>query len=252
MTQPPYGPPPSVPPGQQPYAQVPPGQPPYGAPQQPYGQPPYGAPQPQAPAKKPFYKKAWFIVLAVLAVIGIGSAAGGSSSESGTDAADTNTSSEADANVDASAGDESPAAEEPAEEPAESSDPGLGQAAADGDFSFVVNGVDCSLTEIGTQYFSTTAQGQFCVVDVTISNIGDEAQSFFGDNATLFNAQGQKFSADSEAAIYLDDSSSLYEEINPGNSLNSKVVFDVPAGTAPTKIELHDSAFSGGVTVNLQ
>jgi hypothetical protein len=29
-------------------------------------------------------------------------------------------------------------------------------------------------------------------------------------------------------------------------------VFDVPAGTTPTAIVLHDSAFSGGVTVALQ
>lgn len=187
----------------------------------------------------------------MLAVIGSGSAAGGSSNDSTTDAADTSTTSGADANVDTPAGEEAPEAPA-AEEPEESSDPGIGQPAADGDFSFVVNGVDCSLTEIGTQYFSTTAQGQFCVVDLTITNIGDEAQSFFGDNAKLFNAQGQKFSADGEAAIYLQDSSSLYEEINPGNTLTSKMVFDVPAGTAPTAIELHDSAFSGGVKVNLQ
>ena len=49
----------------------------------------------------------------------------------------------------------------------------------------MVNGVDCSLTEVGNEYLSTKAQGQFCVVDVTITNIGDEAQSFFGDNAKL-------------------------------------------------------------------
>jgi hypothetical protein len=228
------------------YGQMPQGQAPYG--QMPYGQQPYGAPQPQAPTKKPLYKRTWFIVLAALVVIGIASsAASGGSTDSGTDAAaDTS----ADTNAEAPA--DTPAAEAPpATDDAESSDPGIGQPAADGDFSFVVNGVDCSLTEIGTEYFSSKAQGQFCVVDVTITNIGDEAQSFFGDNATLFNAEEQEFSADSEAAIYLDDSSSLYEEINPGNTLNSKVVFDVPTGTVPTAIELHDSAFSGGVTVKL-
>jgi hypothetical protein len=232
-----------MPQGQAPYGQMPHGQQPYGAPQ----------PQPQAPAKKPLYKRTWFIVLAALVVIGIASsAASGGSKDSGTGAAgDTSADTNADTNSDAPA--ETPAAEEsPATDDAESSDPGIGQPAADGDFSFVVDGVDCSLTEIGTEYFSSKAQGQFCVVDVTITNIGDEAQSFFGDNATLFNAEEQEFSADSEAAIYLDDSSSLYEEINPGNTLKSKVVFDVPAGTVPTQIELHDSAFSGGVTVNLQ
>jgi hypothetical protein len=205
--------------------------------------------QPQAKAKKPFYKRAWFIVLAVIVVISLASQGGGS------DDTDASASASGAAASDAAA----PAAEDAtsdvkAEEPPapEASNPGIGQPAADGKFNFVVNGVDCSATQLGNEYVGTQAQGQFCIVDVMITNIGDKAQSFFGDNAKLFNAQGQEFSADSEAAIYLEDSASLYEEINPGNTLNSKVVFDVPTGTTPTAIELHDSMFSGGVTVNLQ
>jgi hypothetical protein len=200
------------------------------------------APQPPAPAKKPFYKRAWFIVLAVLVVIAIATQGGGGDGESTTATGDSSPGDAA-----AAPAVDTPAAEAPAPEA-----PGIGEPAADGDFNFVVNGVDCSGTEIGNEFLSQKAQGQFCIVDLTITNIGDQAQSFFGDNATLFNAQGQQFSADGEAAIYLENSSSLYEEINPGNTLASKVVFDVPAGTVPTSIELHDSAFSGGVTVSLQ
>jgi hypothetical protein len=226
VTQPPYTPPP-VPPG---YAPQTPGQPPYG---QPY------APMPQAPAKTPFYKKKWFLIIAGLILAGIiVSALGGGNEPAATPAAGGS-----DAAVD-----EAPAAEEAPEE----TNPGIGQPAADGDFNFVVSGVDCSLTEIGNQYLATEAQGQFCVVSVAVTNTGDSAGTFFGDNAKLFNADGQEFAADNEAAIYLEDSASLLEEINPGNTLNAKVVFDVPAGTVPTAIELHDSAFSGGVTVSLQ
>jgi hypothetical protein len=227
VSQPGYGPPP-----------VPPTYPPQ------QGQPPYGQPQPQGPEKKPLWKKTWFRVVAVLFVIAvIASATSGGKDDA---ASTTGAAGAADGVADAPA---------PAEEaaPAEDAvDAGIGQPAADGDFSFVVSGVDCSLTEIGNQYVGTKAQGQFCVVSVAVTNIGNKAQSFFGDNASLFNAAGQEFSADTEAAIYLEDSSSLYEEINPGNTLNSKVVFDVPAGTTPSSIELHDSAFSGGVTVSLQ
>jgi hypothetical protein len=206
------------------------------------------APQP-APAKKPFYKRAWFIVLAVLVVIAIATQGGGGDGESATATPDPAT-----AIPDPATGGNAaaPAVDTPAAEAPAPDTPGIGEPAADGKFNFVVNGVDCSATEIGNEFLSQQAQGQFCIVDLTVTNIGDRAQSFFGDNATLFNAQGQQFSADGEAAIYLEDSSSLYEEINPGNTLASKVVFDVPAGTVPTSIELHDSAFSGGVTVNLQ
>ncbi|MGK5170480.1 DUF4352 domain-containing protein [Geodermatophilus sp. CPCC 205761] len=216
---------------------------PAGPPQMPEGY----APQPPAPAKKPFYKKAWFLVLAVIVVIVIATQSGG-----GDSATEESASTDAAAGADTGAAAEAPEAPAAPAAPAEPAAPGIGQPAADGDFNFVVNGVDCSSTEIGNEFLNTTAQGQFCIVDLTITNIGDEAQSFLGGNATLFNAQGQEFSSDSEAAIYLDDSSSLYEEINPGNTLSSKVVFDVPAGTVPSSIELHDSMLSGGVTVNLQ
>ena len=205
------------------------------------------APQPPAPAKKLFYKRAWFIVLAVLVVIAIANQGGGGDGESTTATGDSSTEEAA-----AAPAVDTPAAEAPAAQAPAADMPGIGQPAADGDFNFVVNGVDCSATEIGNEFLSQKAQGQFCIVDLTITNIGDQAQSFLGDNATLFNAQGQQFSADGEAGIYLENASSLYEEINPGNTLASKVVFDVPTGTVPTSIELHDSAFSGGVTVALQ
>ena len=202
----------------------------------------YSPPLPQqpapapAPAKKPFYKKAWFLVLAVIAIIAIAVPKGGGSNDAAGASGDAGAAGAADVASDAATADAAV---------------GIGQPALDGDFQFVVNGVDCSQTTIGDEYLSTQAQGQFCMVDLTITNVGSEAQSFLGDNAKLFNAQGQQFSADTEAAFYLQDSSSLYEEINPGNTLASKVVFDVPAGMVPTSIELHDSMLSGGVTVAL-
>jgi hypothetical protein len=236
MTMPPF------PPRQPPYG-PPPGQPPYGPPP---GQPHFGPPPQRVPEKKPIWKKTWFRVVAVLFVLGTINSAMSDDDK----AQETSTTEAADAPVIADA--VAPADTPVAEATPEPAPPGIGQPAADGDFSFVVQGVDCSRTEMGGQYFGTTAQGQFCVVSLTVTNIGNSAQTFDGDNATLLNAAGQEFSADSGAAFYLDDSSSFYEEINPGNTLNSKVVFDVPAGTTPTAIELHDSMFSGGVTVALQ
>jgi hypothetical protein len=40
-------------------------------------------------------------------------------------------------------------------------------------------------------------------------------------------------------------------DLNPGNSVETAVVFDVPVGTDPESIELHDGPFSDGVTVGL-
>jgi hypothetical protein len=70
---------------------------------------------------------------------------------------------------------------------------------------------------------------------------------------TLFDAQGREFTTDTAATAIMKvpDSESFLTTINPGNSVNGVLVFDVPEGVAPTYIELHDSMFSSGVLVSL-
>ena len=130
---------------------------------------------------------------------------------------------------------------------------GLGQTARDGKFEFTVNGVECGKPNIGSEYLTKAAQGQYCLLNVAVKNIGDEAQSLFSDNQYLLNAGGQKFSADDAATIYAssDPTSGWYSEINPGNTVNGVIVFDLPKDQAPASAELHDSAFSGGVKIKL-
>jgi hypothetical protein len=43
----------------------------------------------------------------------------------------------------------------------------------------------------------------------------------------------------------------LFNNINPGNTVQGQLAFDMPTGVKAVKAELHDSAFFAGVTVNL-
>lgn len=131
---------------------------------------------------------------------------------------------------------------------------GIGEPAKDGKFEFVVKSIECGKDSVGTNEFLTKkAQGQFCLLNITVKNIGDEPQSLFADNQYLFNASNQKYSADSVATTYAaPEGSTWYSEINPGNSVEGAVVFDIPKDQVPATAELHDSAFSGGIKVNLK
>lgn len=208
-------------------------------PQQPqpgYGQQPY--PQQQAPKKKS--KKTWiFLGIAALVVIGV-AVNGGGEDEPNTGSADTAAVGSADGaavqNVDDAEG------------------VGIGQAARDGEFEFIVNGVSREKT-VGDQYVNATAQGEYVILDMTITNIGSEPQMLSDSSQYVYDAQGSKFEADSEAGWYLngvEGASVWLEDINPGNSITGKMAFDMPAGAEPVSAELHDSAFSGGVTVSLK
>lgn len=131
----------------------------------------------------------------------------------------------------------------------------IGQAVRDGKFEFTVTGFSCGQTSVGTnQYLTKQAQGQFCMLNLSIKNIGDQAQSLFSGNQKLLNGTTQ-YSADDQATMYAEPSgtsTTWFNDINPGNSVSGTIVFDVPKGVTPNQAELHDSSFSGGVKVNLQ
>lgn len=128
---------------------------------------------------------------------------------------------------------------------------GLGTPVRDGKFEFTVTKVEVGPARIGSDVLGQTAQGQFILLHVTVGNIGDVAQLFSDSSQKLYDAQGRQFSSDTTAAIYLDDSQSFLKEINPGNQVNGIVVFDVPKDAKAVRVELHDSPFSGGVSVTL-
>lgn len=138
----------------------------------------------------------------------------------------------------------------PATEPAETA-PGIGERARDGKFEFVVSRVRCGVPRIGDQYLNKTAQGQFCLISVRVRNIGDEQRTFEQSSQYLFDAAGRRYET-GDAGLYLEDSKSFLEDINPGNGVNGTLVYDVPKNFKPAKIELHDAAFSGGVEVTLR
>ncbi|MEV0359006.1 DUF4352 domain-containing protein [Nocardia sp. NPDC050697] len=92
-----------------------------------------------------------------------------------------------------------------------------GATVRDGKFEFRVTGVDAPVKTVGSNpYLKETAQGR-------------------------------RFDNDTSAEINVNDE--IVTEVNPGNSVDVTVVFDVPAGSVPATLELHDSAFSGGAKV---
>ena len=186
----------------------------------------------KAKALRPWFKKKRFIApLALLVLVGLSTAANGGKNSGSTDTGSNSSSTT----------EEKPAI------------PGIGEAAVDGKFSFVVTGVKCGIKSVGTKYFKKEAQGEFCQVALTIENVGDEAQTMFADSQKAFDTEGREFSPDTGAMIYLKDGADTWlKEINPGNTLKGSLLFDVAAGTTLEKLELHDSAFSSGVTVSLK
>lgn len=219
-------------------------------PQQQYPNPPFpGQPQPPlAPVpRKSFFArhKVLTVFLAILALVVVVSVASGLGGDEPAGTTGTvGTTGTGDAAAEGEPDGQAPAAPE-------ETVPGIGTAVRDGKFEFTVTAVEPGVASVGDELLSVDAQGQFVLVHVTVTNVGDAAQMFDASSQKLFDAQGREHSADSTAGIYLGDANSFLNDINPGNSIQGVVVFDVPADAVPASIELHDSFMSGGISVAL-
>jgi archaellum component FlaG (FlaF/FlaG flagellin family) len=114
-----------------------------------------------------------------------------------------------------------------------------------------VNSVDRSKTagDPSNEIETVTAQGEFLNVHMTVTNVGDRTQSFFASNQKLFIG-GNEFSPNGTAAMWIG---SMSVDINPGNSVQAVVSFDVPPGTSNGGVlTVHDAIFSGGAKISLQ
>jgi hypothetical protein len=147
-----------------------------------------------------------------------------------------------------------------AAQPADSTQParkkalvnGIGQEYRDGKFAFTVTKIKKGVHRVGDQYLGQTAQGQFVLVSVTVRNIGNEARTFDNSSQKLTDSQGRGFDADGQATIAMGEQSNAFlKDINPGNGVKGILIFDVPQGVKLKSLELHDSPFSGGVTIPL-
>jgi hypothetical protein len=128
---------------------------------------------------------------------------------------------------------------------------GIGQEVRDANFRFVVTSVDVSKTvsDASIQFEIVPKQGEFVNVHLTVSNVGDRPQSFFAYNQTLQIGANQ-FSANNEATMWKQG---MTVAINPGNSVQAVVSFDVPPGTSTDGVlTVHGSLVSRGARISLR
>jgi hypothetical protein len=129
------------------------------------------------------------------------------------------------------------------------------QIARDGDFAFQVKALACGQAQAQAVYndpdFTGTmpAGTQECIVTLLVTDDKNVAQTFFDSNQYAYDAQGHQFTADDNGTYLTGDKDDT--QLNPGVTITALVPFNIPSGNTITQLQLHDSEFSGGVTVNL-
>ena len=206
-----------------------------------FGAPPVGNHQPGPPAKSGMstgLKVALGVGAVVVVLVAIGSI--GDSDKTSETSSSSNAST-------ASVGDDSASAALPQVDGDRAGDAPApaGSTVRDGKFEFQVLGVERGATQIDDAFAPEIAKGEFFIVKLRVTNIGDDARSFSASNQKLI-VNGNEY----EATSILGDNSWM-EDINPGLGIETQAVFDIPPGAEPEAIECHDSMFSGGALLAL-
>ncbi len=175
-------------------------------------------PPAQAAPQRPWWKKKRVVIpVALLALVGIGAAMSGGAADTATNGNSTAVQAK------------------------------VGETVHDGNLDITVKGVQC-----GKKSFTLSkAKGTYCVADVTVKNTGKKTEVDL--NSWKLYQGATEFEPDLTASIEASDvgSSGFLTELNPGLTMKSKVVYDVPPGTKPTAISVKDGMFGNGVTVSL-
>lgn len=195
--------------------------------------------------KEPFYKQRWFIIVAVLAVIGIVSPHGKTGNHSSNvmnnnstknssvhhhkdDAPNDNVEkSSSVSSQDNTTKDDAENHITKAEKKAQTLDTvPMGQPLRVGDVEYVVNSRNVA-DKVGGDFINKKANGVYLIVNVTVKNLGDKSLSVRDDFFKLLK-DDKEYESDGTAGMYLNEDSQFFlSKINPDGELTGDVVFDV-------------------------
>lgn len=118
-----------------------------------------------------------------------------------------------------------------------------------GNFTFVVHRVETVDVIVEPEYpdHNVTADGEFIVVKVTVTNVSDTAQTFDSSFSTLTD-DGVEYGVDGAARRYVGTAT---KQVAAAGSADVALVFDLPMGAQPQAIVLRGDPFTDGVTVAL-
>jgi hypothetical protein len=123
---------------------------------------------------------------------------------------------------------------------------------ADGTFEFTVTAARCGLDKVGDGKSAQPAQGQFCLIDVTVRNVGSSPVIFDDISQTAYDPTGNQYSADSTADVAANKGQPAFlQQIAPGATVRGRLAFDISTRETLTSVVLHESIFSAGVRIPL-
>jgi hypothetical protein len=128
---------------------------------------------------------------------------------------------------------------------------GFGRPAKDGKFEFTATELlrGPTLARLGLTDRPSTPNVEYVVLRLKVHNVSDTTK-LYSVNAQQLTAGGVRYSADGLASVALPNNHPT-QDIAKGDTLDTTVVFDVPAGITADALIVHDTTGSPGASITL-
>jgi len=119
----------------------------------------------------------------------------------------------------------------------------------DRDITFVVHEIECGLEMIGE---ADTAKGQYCVLEITLTNNGDADFALSASNQRMTTSDGKAVRAEGSPRIRRALDSPVFDTLATGESATGAIAFDIPEGVEADQVRLRQANFTAGALVALR
>lgn len=188
-------------------------------------------------AKKPIWKRWWFWVLVVIVIGAIGA---NMEENNGTQTANAPTQEQS------SGGKQETKTEEKKEQAKEYK---VGDVVPVEKFEYKVNSIKTA-TKIGNEFLNKKTDGQFLIINVTVTNKDSEARIIDTSLFKIIDSQGREFEPMADGDVYVNENVEFFlQEVNPNLSKTGNIVFEMPKDAKGLKLEVNSGVgFAGGTT----
>lgn len=121
----------------------------------------------------------------------------------------------------------------------------------DGGVRFTVTGFECGVKRIGDWPIVKDAEGEFCLVEVRVENLGTGSTRIYQGSQRLRDTDGNDHKADDWSWLYNAETRPLYGEIRAGKPVTGTLVFDVPKGLRFDVLVVKQQPLSDGTVIHL-
>jgi hypothetical protein len=119
---------------------------------------------------------------------------------------------------------------------------GLTEPVRDGTFVFIVTQVDFGEPILGLAH----PRGVFVFVRLSVKNIGEDDENLYCQYQRLKDLAGRNYDDAVNGHVGEDA-----VHVGPGKQVDAMCAFDVPTGTLPAAVQVHEFEFSTGATVTV-